>query len=264
MTFSPTEYPSMFIPPHSISIPVYGHAVEAGEPQFPVYRAMYAELAASWVRRGFFDHQVHIFTGDPELQEAWVTLGFGRHTTSGVRPVSTPVDGTGSAEIEVRQSSTEDIDVVMSLSDTLMKFHSQSPMFWPFLDEPHAAAREHQLESLAEAGNAYFIAYEHGRPVAMQSYLVPGFRPAIVQRDRTVYLYEGVVEPAGRGRGVGTALLRHGMAWAREQGHEFCNLHFASGNPSGAPFWLAHGFVPVEYAMVRHIDERVAWANGWA
>jgi hypothetical protein len=53
------------------------------------------------------------------------------------------------------------------------------------------------------------------------------------------------------------------MAWARKQGHRWCTLHFASGNPSGAPFWLGHGFIPVEYTMSRHLDERVAYANDW-
>ncbi len=33
-------------------------------------------------------------------------------------------------------------------------------------------------------------------------------------------------------------------------------------NHSGEPFWTANGFVPVEYGLERHIDERIAWAGG--
>ena len=47
----------------------------------------------------------------------------------------------------------------------------------------------------------------------------------------------------------------------REQGYANCCLHFASDNPSGAPYWLGQGFVPVEHTMVRRIDERIAWAG---
>ena len=56
-------------------------------------------------------------------------------------------------------------------------------------------------------------------------------------------------------------LNNHSMRWAREQGHLTCTLHFASGNPSGAPFWLRHGFIPVTHTMERRVDERIAWAN---
>ena len=51
------------------------------------------------------------------------------------------------------------------------------------------------------------------------------------------------------------------MEWAATNGYHTCTLHFASQNPSGGPFWLGHGFVPIEYTMERRVDERVAWAN---
>ena len=262
MTFAPTEFPSMFILPHSISIPVQGHAVAQGTPAFPVYRAMYTELAALWVRQGFFDHQTHIFAADAELQEAWVALGFGRTTTAAIRPTIEPVAGAQSSQgREVRRAAEEDLEVVMALGDTLFRFHSLSPIFWPFLGEPQPAARAYQRGMLSDPANGYFVAYDQERPVAMQTYVVQGFQPPIVPLEGNVYLFEGVVEPDVRGGGLGTQLLAHGLAWAKEQGHDFCTLHFASANPSGGPFWLGHGFVPVEYTMVRHVDERVAWAS---
>ncbi len=262
MLLPPTAYPSMYVPPHSISIPVAGHAVTAGEDVLAVYRALYAELSGRWVREGFFVHQTHIFAGDAALQEAWVTLGFGRHMTAAVRPVG-PVEGSPSRTVAIHRAGSEDLDVVMGLSDTLNRFHSQPPMFWPLLETPRREAREHQREMLEAETSAYFVAYDGGRPIAMQTFMVPGFTPAIALSDGNVYLYEGVVEPEARSGGVGTALLSHAMDWAANQGYEYCTLHFASGNPSGGPFWLGHGFRPVEYGMTRHVDERVAWANGW-
>ena len=263
MTFAPYEFLSMFIPPHSISIPVQGHAAEPGEELFALYRAMYGELAGQWVRQGFFVHQTHISASDAELQEAWVALGFGRTMTAAIRGTEPVAAGALRAGVEIHRASEEDLDVVMALGDTLFKFHSQSPMFRPFLTEPQAAAREFHRTMLSNPANGYFVAYERDRPVAMQTYAVPGFTPPIAPHERTVYLFEGVAEPDMRGGGLGRALLDRGMAWAREQGHEHCTLHFASGNPSGGPFWLGQGFQPFEYTMARHVDERVAWANGW-
>ena len=95
----------------------------------------------------------------------------------------------------------------------------------------------------------------------MQSFLKPGFTPPIIKGDTNVYLFEGIVARDTRGGGIGTALLKESMAWASRSGFESCTLHFASGNPLGAPFWLGHGFVPVEHTMANVVDERVAWGR---
>lgn len=212
------------------------------------------------VRNGFFVHMTHITPGDAATQEAWVALGFGRGNTCAVRDTA-PVEDAVATNIEIHQAGPEDLSVVMGLNDSLYMYHSQSPIFWPFLQEPQPAEREYQRSILSDSANAHFIAYDGGRPIGMQTFMRPGFIPETVEPGGNVYLYQGVVETDVRGGGVGTALLAHSMEWARAQGDQMCTLHFASANPSGAPFWLGHGFVPAEYAMIRHVDERVAWAS---
>jgi GNAT superfamily N-acetyltransferase len=258
--FAPTDFPSQFIPPHSISMGVDAHAVAEGEDASEVYRAMYAVLADRWVRDGFFVHQANIVAGDAEAQEAWVSLGFGRHTTAAVRPTG-PVDRPSSATIEVHRAGPEDIGVIMKLADDLGRHHNSSPIFWPYLRETDRATHEFNLAALANSDVPYFIGYDAGTPVGMQTFLRPGFTPPIVEPEGNIYLFDGVVAAEARGGGIGTALLSETMKWSREHGYTTCTLHFASGNPSGAPFWLGHGFVPVEYTMSRRIDERVAWAR---
>jgi GNAT superfamily N-acetyltransferase len=63
-----------------------------------------------------------------------------------------------------------------------------------------------------------------------------------------------------RNSGIGTALLKHSLDWARSAGYERCAVDFEPENISGARFWLRH-FRPVCYSLVRHVDERVAWAH---
>jgi hypothetical protein len=60
---------------------------------------------------------------------------------------------------------------------------------------------------------------------------------------------------------VGKAILAQGVNWAREQGYQHVALHYASANIPGARFWSGHGFEAIEYRMVRHVDERIAWAG---
>ena len=152
-------------------------------------------------------------------------------------------------------------DDVMRLADDLNDGHWKSPIFWPILHVAEPAAREFNLAALRGSETPYFVAYEEGKPVGMQTFLRPGFTPPIVKRETDVYLFEGIVARDARSGGIGGALLQHSMEWAARSGFESCTLHFAPGNPSGAPFWLGHGFVPVEHTMERTVDARVAWAR---
>lgn len=260
MLLAPEHLASQWVPPHSVGIPVQGHAVAAKEDATEVYRALYATLAGDWVARGYFDHRVNIVAGDAALQEAWLSLGFGRTLTAAVRDTG-PVQIGEMPGLEVREASSEDIEVVQDLEHKLNLHHAGSPMFWPMLHTTDAAARQFNLAALKEAKIPFFVAYRDGKPIAMQTFLRPGFTPPLVEQSRDIYLFNGVVDPGERGGGIGTDLLEHTMRWAREKGYETCTLHFASMNPSGAPFWLRHGFVPVEHQMDRRIDERIAWAN---
>jgi GNAT superfamily N-acetyltransferase len=260
MLFAPTEMASLFIPPHSVSMPIEGHAVAEGQDATAVYRALYGFLARTWVADGFFTHRCAIPPGDPAVQEAWVSLGFGRYLTAATRPTAA-VERERLPPVEVQRASPEDIDVVAELAETLNRWHWQAPMFWPVLRTTDPATREFNLAQLRGGDLPYFVGYQDGTAVGMQTFLRPGFTPPVVAREGDVYLFEGVVSDDARGGGVGSALLRHSMDWARNAGYETCTLHFASGNPSGAPFWLGHGFVPVEHTMERRVDERVAWAR---
>jgi len=258
--FAPDTMMAQWTPPHSLSMGYQGHAVEAGEDPTEVLRLLYAEIAAQAVGDGFFAHRVEIVAGDAPLQEAWLTLGFGRHLTAATRDTGPVMIGEVPG-IAVSTATSEDIGLVMALAHTLDLHHAASPMFWPIVREARPAARAFNLKALTDASSPYFVASRDGKTAGMQTFLRPGFTPFIVPHGSDVYLFEGVVDPAARSAGVGTELLEHSMRWAREQGYHTCTLHFASANPSGAPFWLRHGFVPVTHTMERHIDERIAWAN---
>ncbi len=260
MDLAPTDMASLFIPPHSIAIPIEGHAVAADTDPTLLYRAMYGVLASEWTTNGYFVHRAAITPGDAGVQEAWVSLGFGRYLTAATRTTS-PVAARGAAGIDIERASPEDIDDVIALAGVLNNHHWHSPMFWPILPETQDSARQFNLAALRSADMPYFVAYQKGTPIAMQTFLKPGFTPPIVARENDVYLFEGVVSDDARGGGIGTAVLSHAMAWARDAGFQTCTLHFASANPTGGPFWLGHRFIPVEHTMERRIDGRIAWAR---
>jgi GNAT superfamily N-acetyltransferase len=55
------------------------------------------------------------------------------------------------------------------------------------------------------------------------------------------------VEPAARGRGIGSALIRHGLDQARNEGH---GSLLETGNPRNVPLYERHGFRVVDDADV--------------
>jgi GNAT superfamily N-acetyltransferase len=257
------SYMGQLAVPQSVSLSAVGHAVAERDDAIDIYRLLYRELAEEWVAAGHFHHSVHLVAGDEVVQEAWLTLGFGRHVTCAVREGTTPVEGPKNDAIEIRRATKEDVAEVVGLARSLGLHHISSPMFmyWPVFPE-HALLARGYLGKLLEGDNPHFVAYENGKPVGMTTFLRQGFIPPYVSSDANVYLFMGIVESDARDGGVGRALLDHGMAWARGEGYERSTLHVLSANYSGAPFWFGMGFAPVEHSMDRHIDERVYRAQG--
>lgn len=257
---NPTANYAMYMRPRSARVGYAGHAVTSEE-GYDTYRDLYAALAPGWLRRGLFAHYIQIPAGDTVAEEAWFSLGFGQDIAYAVRDTG-PVAGDDRtpAGLLLSQAGDEDIAEVTRLAEELARYHSTAPIFFPFLQEMADDLAKHQRELLAEPANTAWLAHRDGRAVGMQ--LFEARPPAEMDTpERCVYLYEGYTEPGGRGGGVGTALLRRSMAWAREQGFDHCALHFMTANILGARFWQRSGFRPVQTRWCRVIDERIAWAS---
>lgn len=155
---------------------------------------------------------------------------------------------------------------MLNLGDVLARHHNAAPIFLPYIpEETEPGYREYQLGLLEKPENAHWIAYREGRAVGTQTFHEPDFAE-LARPDRSIYLFVGVSVPEERGTGLGTALLRHSIDWARNETYEHCTLHFLSANISAARFWLRCGFRPLAERMVRHVDDRLAWAkanDGW-
>lgn len=257
---APTHFLANFFPPRGVSLGYAAHATKDGM-EYDVYRAIYADLADHYVTLGFFDHAVSIAAPDLETREAWASLGFGRVMTCAIRD-NGPTSHPAAAGLELHQAGAEDAEIIFRLNEELTLHHARSPIFNPYLHESDEASHDFQRNLLADpTANAHWVAYEDGRAVGMNTFMPPLFVSQMTVPEKTVYLFEGIVTQDARAGGVGTAILSKSAEWAREQGYEHIALHFASANLPGAKFWQSSGFRPVEHAMRRRIDERIAWAN---
>jgi len=258
------SFEAQYSPPMGASVPVSGHAVAPGEDVEAVYAAMYAHLGERWVDAGYFEHRVGMPLGMPAAVEAWFHLGFGSLYTFCARE-STPLPRPRGLDpaVAVQRATPAERAEVLRFQDESGRFHRTAPIFWPYLERQASAAIEQfTTGALADEANGIFLARRGGEAVALHLMVAQeDWGSRFTQPDGSVYLYEGITAPEARGSGVGTALLARTLDWAREAGHPYVTLHYATPNPSGGPFWRAHGFVPIEVTLQRRLDERLAWAR---
>lgn len=72
-----------------------------------------------------------------------------------------------------------------------------------------------------------------------------------VKGDRHTHLFLLYVDPSQRRRGIGTALMRHGEVWAREQGDRQMGLQVFQTNQPALRFYQALGYQTQALWMVK-------------
>jgi len=231
---------------------------EAGE----LYREMYAAAAERWVANGYFTHFLHVAACDSQAVRAWFSLGFGRYSLYNWRDLS-PVAGP-EAEIVIRRVGPEAFDDEWPLRDALRRYNASSPILHPFVRRIGAELErtiEAERAGMADEKNAYFLAYQDDKAVAVMI-LVPPQPDYMLTPDGSAYLSIAFVDDDARAGGIGAAMVNRGLAWALEQGYQLCTVGYFSPNLVGARFWQGKGFQPLGFCLERRLDERIAWAKG--
>lgn len=137
--------------------------------------------------------------------------------------------------LDVRTITRADLEPVTSLLVAQLREHR--------VDTPAtkvAAAVEGILDH-PERGRI-LVAVLAGRPVgvAALSFVWP-----LEHADRSAWLEELYVEPAARGRGIGTRLLAEALEVASRSGAVAVDLEIDVGHARVAPLYVRHGFRPL-------------------
>jgi GNAT superfamily N-acetyltransferase len=252
----PSSPMARYVPARAALHLVHGHAVARDAEPGPIYRILFAELAAGALDRGVIDFVVHVPIGGPAIEAAWVALGFGRASIVAVRDVA-PIGRELPPDVAVRLATPDELDVVDQLVDEEVMFHAASPVFVPYVRAAtRDAVRAELAERLASDDHGYLIASRRGRDVGVIS-VGPGFGSPLYVPDGAAYIAATAVVPDARGTGVGGALVEAAFTWARERGHRAACLHFHPANPTSSAFWPGVGFVQVMAHMRRRLDERI-------
>ena len=221
-------------------------------------------MAAPWAAQGIFTHFAVLPVADPALLHAWFSLSFGIEQVYGLAELAqldlTPAPPV--AGLEIRRAGPEDRQTLGDFSDIIWRHQVQAPVWGVMLPEIVAEQRAGWAELADDANVTVWLALLDGEPVGCQAYWpAESGDDDLLTPESCCELSVAGTRPHLRGRGVGTALTRHGLRQAREAGYRFSLADWRSTNLLAARFWPRQGFRPVAYRLVRRVDQRIAWAN---
>ncbi len=230
-------------------LPAEGFAVEPdlADPT-RILAVAFGDLASPLIAGGVLRYYL-LHAALPRLAEALSNLGFGRSGAYGVQPA---VPRRRSSAVAVRVAGVEDLDAVARLALVEIEHRSAPPMFAPSQSRPLADLVAEHL-ALHENGAVHLVATVDGRDVGLLTVELASPVPRLCP-DGQPYIGPTATMPEARGRGVGRALVDAALTWAYVHGYQWISVDFDTANPLSRPFWLAAGFRPAGYGVLRLID----------
>lgn len=220
-----------------------------------VLRAMYAQLADEWVEAGCIGHYPSVPVSEPELIDAWFSLGFGQDNVVGTRSTAASAERPLPAGIVVRRAGAEDEESIQRLYDGLEEHLERSPAFHARRPEVRRERKELRERITRDGPGVYLVAARGDRVMGVQNWDRTRKGHPYVPED-CIELQHAFVAEEERRKGVGRALFNAGLAWAREGGYERCVVDWEPANLGGNRFWRGHGFRPLSYLLGRRIERR--------
>ena len=187
----------------------------------------------------------------PPLSEALANLGFGRHH---VYACQRAVARTHLSNVEVRTGGVEDLESIARFAEIEIQHRATPPIFEPpFTPSIDDIRGMHQ--HLRDTGATHLIASIDGRDVGLLTIELTSPSPRLCA-DSQPYIGPTATHPGARGQGVGRALVDAALTWAEVHGYQSVSVDFEPANPLSWPFWLANGFKPIGYGVLRSIHSR--------
>jgi GNAT superfamily N-acetyltransferase len=223
-----------------------------------VMRDLYAAWSQHFVDRGFFRQYVYAPADDPAVLDTWFLTGFGTMQAQAVRDLN--LEAPPSPGFTIRRVGQGEIDLVEPLLALISTGLMKSPAYAITLPERFAAFRRDYEEEFADPASYYWVAEENGEAIGLAGFASAD--PGVMVPDGAWYLADAKTAPSARGRGVARALVAAGFAEARAAGARDCITDWRTASLPAHRSWTSLGFRPTDFRLHRHIDERIAWADG--
>jgi GNAT superfamily N-acetyltransferase len=219
------------------------HGLAEGEPA-ELYRDLYATAGQAWVDAGARDHYVLAAAGGP-VREAWLALSFFIQQVHAARELTAVDPAPPPAGYAIRTGTPDDAAAVVDLAFQLYHQHLAAPCWAGGTADSREEARSEWRADLGEKGMSAFLILAAGAPA--------GFVLMEERDPETVNLAVAAVDAGHRGRGLGTALTAHALAWAHDRGYQTCLVDWRAANLPASRFWPARGFRAGHCRYVRYV-----------
>lgn len=230
-----------------------------------ILRDLYARLGAIWVKNGFFDHFV-LTLAEQDWLEPWLKLGFGYEQAHALLDLD-KLDTSNlsiNPRLIVRTAQQKDRSVVQSFSRIIPRAHADAPVWGVALPEDLPEIYEGYGELLDEEGTTIWLAFLDENPVGIQVYrTLPDEGTNLLIPSKSTRLTVASTIESARGMGVSSTLLACGLEDARSKGFQYCETDWRVTNLLSSRHWPRLGFSPVAYRLVRKVDPRIIWADGY-
>jgi GNAT superfamily N-acetyltransferase len=213
-----------------------------------IYQKMYERLSRIWVRSGYHTHEISIFAGDDVLSFALYRLGFGMTHFQLLRELTLP-EGEF-ADVTIKKLDSE--APIRELNKEHNCYYPNPPLFWI----PHSEYDENGEDEVLSGNIEVLAAFDEDQPVAFFSLKKGGAEAWLFADEKNGRIAGAYAKEEYRGKGIGKALLREVVKWARENGCARLYVEGESANIYGGNFWMRH-FTPVAFSVRRCIDERI-------
>jgi ribosomal protein S18 acetylase RimI-like enzyme len=243
----------------------FGHALAVGEAD-ELYRDLYAAVAATWARRGYYAHYAQLPASAPAAIAAWHALGFGLDQLQALlplRPKRRIAPARTDPSVDIRRATIADLGTMLSLAGLVFEAQVRSPTFNPFFPEDKDDWEVDYGAMLTDEHTRIWLARVRGKPAGFAL-----FRPfastalSLQPPPDTIEVVLLAVVEGYRRKALGRALLARGLDDARARGFAHCAAYWRAQNLTASRFWPKLGFSPAVVRVARIIDPRIAWATG--
>jgi GNAT superfamily N-acetyltransferase len=240
--------------------PIEGQALADGVAAETI-RDLYAPWSEHFVQQGRFRQYVLAPADDPELLAAWFRTGFGQMQAHALRQLPSDLVPRNGVPFHIRRALPDDIDAMEPLLPLIALSLIGPPAYAISLPERFTTIRRDYGEDLEDPEARYSIAVqEDGKVLGMVAFY--DIAPAPMVPEEAVEMGVAMTRPSARGRGVMRALVEAAWAAEGERGKRWAVTDWRTGSLLAHRSWTALGYQPTHYRLHRHVDERVAWADG--
>ena len=226
-----------------------------------LYRKLYAEIAKIWVKNGALQHIVVIPAGYPQVVNSWLRLSFAFEQVYGVASLAKS-EVSIPDNLIIREAGQKDSEELKKVSNLIYSYQAKSPTFSIALPEKLEQLRAAYAELPNDEDEIAVVAYHDDKLVGFQCAYMEDNDSVMMTPEKSLEIEIAGIREEARGRGIGKLLTDIMYNKALEKGFENAFADWKISNLSASNFWPQTGFQAVAYKMVRHLDERIFWADG--